>query len=26
ASSPKNLNRKETRNGTFDKNLNRIGD
>ncbi|ENT1659984.1 toxin C-terminal domain-containing protein, partial [Neisseria gonorrhoeae] len=22
----KNLNRKETRNGTFDKNLNRIGD
>ncbi|HFB1209316.1 TPA: hint domain-/BECR-fold containing toxin, partial [Neisseria gonorrhoeae] len=23
---PKNLNRKETRNGTFDKNLNRIGD
>ncbi|EMS4122702.1 TPA: hint domain-/BECR-fold containing toxin, partial [Neisseria gonorrhoeae] len=24
--SPKNLNRKETRNGTFDKNLNRIGD
>ncbi|HFA8448196.1 toxin C-terminal domain-containing protein, partial [Neisseria gonorrhoeae] len=25
-SSPKNLNRKETRNGTFDKNLNRIGD
>ena len=26
ASSPKKLNRKETRNGTFDKNLNRIGD
>ncbi|EJU54132.1 hypothetical protein NMEN255_0605 [Neisseria meningitidis NM255] len=26
ASSPKELNRKETRNGTFDKNLNRIGD
>ncbi|MBH2304070.1 hint domain-/BECR-fold containing toxin, partial [Neisseria meningitidis] len=25
-SSPKKLNRKETRNGTFDKNLNRIGD
>ncbi|HID7709975.1 TPA: polymorphic toxin-type HINT domain-containing protein, partial [Neisseria meningitidis] len=26
ASSPEKLNRKETRNGTFDKNLNRIGD
>ncbi|MGT9759622.1 toxin C-terminal domain-containing protein [Neisseria meningitidis] len=25
-SSPEKLNRKETRNGTFDKNLNRIGD
>jgi hypothetical protein len=26
ASSPEKLNKKETRNGTFDKNLNRIGD